>query len=154
MYRFSDDIINFGNPIKDNRLEMLEDALDYKLPIDFKYVLKKHNGITLIGTEIYGFDAAFRGNSLEKIYEFEHNIADNKMSREFLPFSPDGRGNHYCLNLTKIIDGVCPIVFWQWDYDYPRIKDVEECNGSFLSWIEEVMLEWNLENYNYDGTSK
>ncbi|MGA6119342.1 SMI1/KNR4 family protein [Sphingobacterium anhuiense] len=154
LYLFSDNIIYFGNRIEDNRLELLEENLAYKFPMDFKYILKKHNGISLMGTEIYGLDVSLKGNSLDKIYEFEHYKVSNKMPKEFLPFSPDGRGNHYCLNLAKIIDGICPVVFWQWDYDYLSFEDVEECNDNFLSWIEEVMIEWILEDYNYDGTDK
>ncbi|WP_312186883.1 hypothetical protein [Sphingobacterium sp.] len=35
-------------------------------------------------------------------------------------------------------------------YDYSSIEDVEQRNDNFLSWIEEVMIEWNLEDHNYD----
>jgi len=154
LYRFSSDVINLGNPIEDNRLELFEDTLNYVLPMDFKYVLKKHNGISLMGTEVLGLDSSLKKNSLEEVYEFEHHVANNKMPKELMPFSPDGRGNHYCLNLAKIIDDICPVVFWQWDYDYSSIEEIEECNDNFLSWMEEVLIEWNLEKYNYDGSDK
>ena len=49
---------------------------------------------------------------------------------------------------------ICPIVFWQWDYLYEDIKEVETCNSSFLDWIQEVVIDWTLEDYNYDGSEK
>lgn len=154
LYLFSSSIIHFGSPINDDRLELFEKEIGYVLPKDFKYVLKKHNGISLLGTEVLGIASSFKGASLDEVYRFEHFTAEHKMPLEFLPFSPDGRGNHYCLNLAKMDRGVCPVVFWQWDYDYSEVDDVEECNESFLEWIDEVMIEWKLEDYNYDGSEK
>lgn len=152
--KFSDDLILFGDEIVDDRLEKFEKKIGYKLPIDFKYVLKRHNGISLDGTQFYGFDNEFKENSLEIIYLFEHNKVKNKMPLEFLPFSPDGRGNHYCIDLSKFSLGLCPVVFWQWDFTYNDKDQIEICNNSFYEWIKEVMIEWTLDEYNYDGSEK
>lgn len=154
LYHFSGKIIHFGDSISDNRLELFEQEIGFALPEDFKYIIRRHNGISLLGTEVLGIDRSFREASLKEVYKFEHFNAAHKMPPEFLPFSPDGRGNHYCLNLAKTEGGICPIVFWQWDYDYIGVDEVEECNVSFLEWIEEVMIDWKLEEYNYDGTEK
>ena len=99
-----------------------------------------------MGTEVIGFKIEEFGESIGNIYEFEHFKAAHKMPLEFLPFSPDGRGNHYCLNLSNMSNGICPVVFWQWDFDYASISDVEECNGNFLEWVEEVLIEWGRDN--------
>lgn len=74
------------------------------------------------------------------------------MPLEFLPFSSDGRGNHYCLDLSRLKGGSCPVIFWQWDFQYPNIEAVETCNESFYDWLDEVMIGWTLEEYNYDGS--
>ncbi|MGK6353563.1 SMI1/KNR4 family protein [Parapedobacter sp. DT-150] len=155
LYRFSSSIIHLGTSVKDDRLELFEKEIGYTLPKDFKYILSKHNGISLLGTEVLGIDLSFKGGSLDEVYKFEHFNVEHKMPLEFLPFSPDGRGNHYCLNLAKIDGrGVCPVVFWQWDYNYTGVEEVEESNESFLEWINEVMIEWKLEDYDYDGNEK
>ena len=154
LHLFSEDVISLGHSISDDRLEIFEDKIGFKLPLDFKYIIKQHNGISLLGTEILGIDKSYRDASLEVVYMFEHSTSSNKMPTEFLPFSPDGRGNHYCLNLAKVKDGTSPVVFWQWDYDYENINDVEEANESLTAWIQEVMIDWKLEEYNYDGTEK
>ena len=154
LYKFDNSISFLGPPINDERLEIFEKELGFYISIDFKYILKKHNRIVLAGTEIYGLNKSLRGTSLDEVYEYEHGNVSNKMPSEFLPFSPDGRGNHYCLNLSKLINGVCPVVFWQHDFIYKNIEEVEECNENFTTWVEEVMIEWTLEDYNYDGTEK
>lgn len=155
LYKFDKSIISFGPPINDDRLELFEKEIGFSFPLDFKYLLKKHNRIVLAGTEVYGHDEKLRGTSIDEVYKYEHSKeVHNAMPKEFLPFSPDGRGNHYCLNLSKLVKGICPIVFWQHDFTYKSTEDVEECNDSFISWIKEVMIEWALEDYNYDGTEK
>jgi SMI1 / KNR4 family. len=154
LYKFSEDILVLGESISDNRLEDFEKKIDHKLPEEFKYILKKHNRIVLNGTEIYGISKKFLERSLDKIYTFEHSDVGNPMPKNFLPFSPDGRGNHYCLDLSKIKEDICPIVFWQWDFEYDSIEDVEVCNESFTEWIDEVMIEWNQNDIDSDGTEK
>lgn len=154
LYKFSRDVIVLGTTINDDRLEIFEKSIGYVLPNDFKYILKKHNGIFLFGVELLGYDSELLESSLEKIYQFEHYEVFNKMPPQFMPFSPDGRGNHYCLDLSKKIDGLNPIVFWQWDFNYESFDDVEICNDSFVEWMEEVMIEWNLQEFNYDGSEK
>ena len=154
LYKFSDSLLSLGPHINDNRLEIFELELNFKLPLDFVYILKKHNGISLTGTGILGLDKQLRGSSLDEVYKFEHYEVDNPMPEEFLPFSPDGFGNHYCLNLSKFENEICPVVFWQHDIIYDDINDVEECNLSLLDWIQEVMIDWTLEDTNYDGSDK
>lgn len=154
LYRFSSEILDLGKEILDARIEDLEKEIGYKLPDDFKYVLKKNNGITLAGTEIYGLSSELKGKSLDLVYKFEHFEVENPMPKNFFPFSPDGQGNHYCLDLSKIEDGICPVIFWQWDFEYENIEDVEICNNNFVDWVNEVMIEWTLQIYNYDGSEK
>ncbi len=154
LYKFSESILDLGKPIKDDRLEIFEKNIGYSLPSDYKNFMTKHNGFSLFGTLIYGIDKELRGSSLDVVYEFEHYKVFNKMPSFFIPFSPDGRGNHYCLDLSKLTNDVCPIIFWQCDYKYENIEDIEICNNSFLDWIQEVVIDWTLEDYNYDGSKK
>lgn len=153
--KFNKSIVSLGPAINDKRLEIFEKDIAFEFSLDFKYIIKRHNRIVLAGTEIYGLDKKLRGTSLDEVYQYEHKEeVYNAMPNEFLPFSPDGRGNHYCLNLSKLINGICPVVFWQHDFIYKNIEEVEECNDTFVSWIKEVMIEGTLEDYNYDGSEK
>jgi cell wall assembly regulator SMI1 len=150
---FSKEMVYLGPPIEDNRVEIFEKQIGFNLPSDFKYIIKIHNGISLAGTQFLGIDKELRGSSLEQVYKFEHFEVTNKMPVEFMPFSPDGAGNHYCLNLNKMKENLCPVVFWQSDLNYNN-NEVEECNNTFIEWLKEVMIEWTLDDYNYDGTEK
>jgi cell wall assembly regulator SMI1 len=154
LLKFSNSLLNLETSIIDNRIEDFENNIDYKLPKDFKSLIKKHNGFSLSGTEVYGIGKEFGENSLDKIYAFEHNQVENLMPNFFLPFSPDGYGNHYCIDLSRNENEICPIVFWQHDCIYEKIIEVETCNADFAEWISEVMIEWTLEEYNYNGTEK
>ncbi|MCS3531608.1 SMI1/KNR4 family protein [Chryseobacterium sp. JUb7] len=154
LYNFSKEILYLGDNIKDFRIEEFENNIGYELPIDFKFIAKKHNGIILAGTEIYGLSFSLKENSLDIVYKFEHFDVDNPMPSYFFPFSPDGRGNHYCLDLSKLADGICPVVFWQWDLEYDDFENVEVSNNSFVDWVNEVLIDWSKDIYNYDGTEK
>jgi cell wall assembly regulator SMI1 len=114
--KFSDVICELGDPINDNRLEEFETKFGSKLPEDFKYILRQHNSFSIFGTEVHGFDLNQTGQSIDEVFNFEHFEAGNSMFPEFLPFSPDGFGNYYCLDLSRIQDDVCSIIFWQHDY--------------------------------------
>jgi hypothetical protein len=76
------------------------------------------------------------------------------MLRQLLPFSPDGAGNHYCLNLSKLQNGLAPVVFWQHDAQYNNEDELETCNPNFYEWVKEVMIDWTCEDTNYDGSDK
>ncbi|UPZ36525.1 SMI1/KNR4 family protein [Sphingobacterium sp. PCS056] len=152
--KFDKSMVYLGPHILDDRLKVFEEKNGFSLPEDFKYLMTIHNGFSLEGTEVLGLDNELRGSSLDNVYDFEISSSRNGMPKYFVPFSPDGRGNHYCLNLDKLEDGICPVVFWQSDCDYQDISDVEECNDNFVSWVHEVMIGWTLEDYNYDGTEK
>ena len=154
MNLFTNELLFVNEPILDDRLESFEKKNKIKLPLDFKYLLSKHNGFSLNGTEVLGLDDKFKESSLEKVYDFEHYIVENKMPTEYIPFSPDGRENHYCLDLSRLSNDICPIVFWQWDYKYENKEEIETCNNSFHEWVKEVLINWTLDEYNYDGTSK
>ena len=154
LFLFSEELIYLGDSIKDNRLEIFENEIGFELPHDYKYIMKRHNGISLLGTAIIGFHKSYKEASLDAVYKFEHSVVTHKIPKEFLPFSPDGRGNHYCFNLAKTKNGISPVIFWQWDYDYDNIDEAEEANESLVAWIKEVMIDWKLESYNYDGTEK
>lgn len=147
LYQFSNDLLDLGEPIPDNRLSEFEHRIGFQLPFDFNYILTKHNYFSLAGTEVLGIGIEFKEESLDKVYCFEHDRVGNSLPKKFLPFSSDGRGNHYCLDLSRIENSLCPVIFWQHDYTYSNKEEVETCNETFISWVEEVMIEWTLEDF-------
>lgn len=151
--KFSIKILELGSPILDDRIEKFESQIGHMLPDDFKFFLENHNSFSLGGSTVYGLGDEFRGASLDKIYQFEHFQAENPMPEPLLPFSPDGAGNHYCLDLESLSNGITPVLFWQHDLDYSK-SDIEITNESFTDWVNKVLIGWTLEEYNYNGSEK
>lgn len=151
LLKFDSSLRELGGSVSDNRFEKLEEQINFKLPKSFKSLLKQFNGISLYGESINGLDEKFMDASLDRLYHFEHFEVGNPMPLEFFPFSPDGAGNHYCFDLSTVEDKV---YFWQHDIEYENKDDVELCNNSFYEWIQEALIDWTLEDYNYDGSEK
>jgi SMI1-KNR4 cell-wall len=153
LLKFSDDILEIGNKIDDNRIENFEKQYSLILPNDFKQFIKNVNGFSLMGTEVYGFDMT-KSESIEAVYQFEHFEVREPQYSHLVPFSPDGRGNFYCLDTSKLSNDSCLIVFWVSNYEYTEIDTPEISHKSFLDWVQEVVIDWTLENYDYDGSEK
>lgn len=145
-------MLSLGKPGAQAPTEKFETTNKLTLPDDYKVLIKYHNGISLAGTEVYGIGTELY--DLQQCYQFEHYQVNNPMPHYLIPFSPDGAGNHYCFD-TRFNDGTgCPVVFWQHDYLYNDNDPPEVVNSNLVQWINEVMIEWTLENYNYNGTRK
>ena len=152
--KFSAEVLSLDTPVDEGLVKSFENKYELKLPSDYKSLLEKYNGIGLYGVNVYGIKEFKTSYSLEECYLFEHFEVYNKMPLYLVPFSPDGGGNHYCFDVRFINENSCPIVFWQHDLSYDNEDVPEVVNDSFSEWMKEVMIDWTLEDYNYDGTSK
>lgn len=151
--KFSTSMIEMYDPIEPVILKHFEERYKLILPTELEELLLLHNGINLMGTEIYGITSFSNRYDLKKCYEFEHEVG-NKMPLFYLPFSPDGYGNHYCFDLSSKSSKEKPIIFWQHDCLYSLKEEPEVVNNNLNDWIKEVMIDWTLDDYNYDGTEK
>jgi hypothetical protein len=152
--KFSNDVIELGQSITDDRIEQFEGKYNLKIPKDFKKFQTRFNGANLMGTDIYGFNSE-KVSSIEQLYEREHFKVAFPQYDYLIPFSPDGGGNFYCLDISRLAeDGICPIIFWVSNYVYTEIDKPEIVNNSFTEWVKQVFIGWVLEDYNYDGTEK
>ena len=151
---FSTNIISLYPPMIAGKSKEFEEKYKLSLPEDYKYFIRKYNGLELMGTKVYGIYTENTSNSLEESYIFEHWKAGNPMPLYLIPFSPDGRGNHYCFDSRYHHKNSCRIVFWQHDYFYTE-DDVPDIDSiSFTHWIKQEVIDLTLEDYNYDGTKK
>ena len=153
LLKFDESLLSLGKPIQDDRLELFEKKFDLKLTEEFKYIFRKHNGFYL-GHEVLGLGKEFGGNSLDKVYALMQPHFQKFTPNKILPFSPDGAGNYYCLNLDNLQRESCSVLFYQHDYDYQNFDDIEVCNTSFTEWVDQVCIGWTLEEYDYSGTNK
>lgn len=145
--KFSSDIKSYTVGLDSEKIN----KVPFKLPIDYKYILSKINAFSLMGTEVLGVDNTKL--SIEKIAYREQNETELPMPKHIIPFSSDGRGNYYCFDLNRydIESELCPIIFWQYGYSN-ELENLDIEYDSFVEWCNEVIIEWTLEDYNYDGT--
>lgn len=154
LHKFDDELVEFNPPVDPQLIIEFEKRHMVRLPNDYKKLIHLTNGFSLMGSEVLGLDPKQNVNSLENVYQFEHYKVGNPQPEYLIPFCNDGRGNHYCFDTKKInSEGNSEIVFWQHDIDY-SLGDPEIVNADLTEWVQEVVIDWTLEDYNYDGTKK
>lgn len=151
LLKFNEDLVEIGSPISDDRIENFELKIGYQLPPIFKSTLKDMNAFSIYGSEVYGFGATIDACLLYSIYRFEHEEVGNPMPANIFPFSPDGGGNHYCLNLSSSHPD--QVLFWVHDLDFDHPEQLDYCNTNILEWGMEI-IDSILEEYDYDGNEK
>jgi hypothetical protein len=136
-------LIDFINSLEEefvglySGLSEIPEINEHELPLDFQYFIKWSNGFSLFGTEILGI-----GNiqyDLLKTTHWEQNESNNLIPIFLIPFSPVGNGDYYCFDLKDGLNekGLCPIIYWQWNYS---TKDnYEVVNESFVDWLKELI---------------
>ena len=155
--KFSDTLKTIGDPINDHAfIFRFEEKFNLTLPLDYKYFISQVNGFSLMGTVVYGIHSHVKEESLESVYVREHFKVKVPQYDYLVPFSLDGQGNFYCFNTKNLTDSgdSCSIVFWVSNYIYSKEDEPEIVNDSFVDWVNEVVIGWTLEDYDYDGTLK
>jgi hypothetical protein len=153
LLKFSHDILELQSQITDDRIVEFEKKYDLLLPNDFKIFISKFNGLNLMGTEVYGFHDE-HAESIENVYAYEHFQVMVPQPKYLVPFSPDGRGNFYCLCADKQSHKFGAVFFWVSNYLYSGNDNPEVVNQDFTEWIKQVVIDWTLDDYNYDGTER
>lgn len=152
LYKFSPKILSLNEPLKNESvIEDFEKKNKLTLPLDYKYFLSKHDGFSLMGTEVYGFNGI---NNIESVYNYEHFEVLYPQYSYLVPFSPDGFGNFYCFDTSKVVGNSCQIIFWVSNYKYSTSDIPEIVNKTFSEWIKQVIIDWTLEDYDYMGNEK
>jgi cell wall assembly regulator SMI1 len=154
LLKFSPDILTLNNPVNEVDIKNFEELYGLQLPQDYIYLLHRTNGFNLMGASVLPVLGAEVTGSLEESYIFEHFKVANPMHTDLIPFSPDGGGNHYCFDVSGGNRSVSKIVFWQHDITYSNEIKPELTHESLADWINEVVMEWTLEDFDYDGNEK
>ncbi len=154
--KFSDDIISINKPIDESLIQEFEVRHKVELPLDYKDLLKSINGFSLMGSEVYGIGDTEHTQNLDKVYQFEHFEVKIPQFFHLVPFSDDGGGGFYCFDCSKKSDdgNSCPIVFWVSNYIYTEGDIPEVTNESFIDFVDECIIGWTLDEYDYNGNEK
>jgi hypothetical protein len=156
LHKFSSDLAELGPACDPQLVESFERGASLVLPADYKEVVARIDGFSLMGAEVYGLKGGEGSLSLETVYQREHVGVRYPQPAHLVPFSPDGGGNFYCFDtryLSKKTSS-CPVVFWVSNYLYTEEDTPEVVYHSFLDFVEEVIIGWTLEGYDYEGNER
>jgi hypothetical protein len=101
LLKFSSRVLTLNEGVKEDKINEFEKNHNLVLSNDCKILLRRTNGLDLMGSTVYGIYDESVILSLDGVFKFEHNEVENEMPDNLIPFSPDGRGNHYCFDSAK-----------------------------------------------------
>lgn len=154
--KFSPEIAAFNGPADPALIAAFELDNQLILPEDYKRTIEQINGFSIMGDEVYGILGKEITLSLENIYYREHFQVHLPQYPYIVPFMPDGRGNFYCFDTRyRTQNGTsCSVIFWVSNYEYTDEDVPEVVNVSFVDFMNEVIINSILEEYNYQGEER
>lgn len=150
---YSDGLLDLNPPATNCEIEELRSVIGVDLPDDFIDMLKIHNGQK--GESAWLFDSQ-EFLSTHRIIE-EYNIwknlletelqgkisnSDNEIKNDWwninwIPFTSDGCGDHYCFDLSPTKTGTKGQVITLWH----ELANREVVAVSFFAWFEEYVQQ-------------
>ena len=148
---YSDGLLDLNPPATQEEIEELNSTLGVDLPNDFIEVLKIHNGQK--GESAWLFDSQeflsthrileefniwknlLKTKLQDKVSTPDSGVKNDWWNRKWIPFTSDGCGDHYCLDLDPTATGTKGQVITLW-YESEQREIVEK---SFSQWFEEYV---------------
>jgi cell wall assembly regulator SMI1 len=126
---------SFGQGARDEEVAQCEEQLGVRLPESYKRFLREF-GFALWPEDVYGvYVGSSPGLQVMGNTETERHEVEPEMPHDLIPFSPDGWGNHYCLDTSRLVGGECPVVFWNHELD--ENQQPPQTHPTFLDWLED-----------------
>jgi len=123
-----------GGAASESEISAAESELRVRFPESYVVFLREF-GTASWPDYIYGLGPTAQGGT-DVIYmtTSERSNMYPPMSRYLVAVSPDGWGNHYCLDTAVMSDSECPVVMW----DHEQLPDQvpELVAQTFLDWLE------------------
>ena len=152
---YSDGLSDLNPPATDDEILELTNVIGIELPNDFLGILKIHNGQK--GEAAWLFDSQEflsthriieEFNTWKKLFDTElqgkvsnpdDGVKNDWWNKAWIPFTSDGCGDHYCLDLSPTPRGTKGQVITLWYESGER----EIVASSFSQWFEEYVKELN-----------
>lgn len=131
-------IDEFGIGASMELVEFAQLTLRTLFPNDYIDFLITVGWLSLKSDEIYGLglDVPTRLNVVRYTLS-EQMEMEPKMPQSLVALLNDGAGNHYCLDTSKLVNGICPVVYW--NHEEPEDQEPEFEANSFTVWFEELI---------------
>jgi hypothetical protein len=136
--------IDVGTPTTPVRVGAAEEALGVKLPESYKQFLLTCGSASIESEEIFGLDPEDHPSDFVQSTLFMRRAKDFRWPDHMLVIAADGRGGDYCLDVSGIKDGDCPVVYH--DHELDEIDEdtgaitpsFEKVKPTFAAWLKQV----------------
>ena len=126
-------------PASEDAIANAEKVVQRPFPDSYKWFLR-NVGYTSWPEMIYGVGDDLRpGQTIVRATQREESLAEPPLQAHLVPISPDGWGNHFCLDTSQIHDGDCPVVFW--DHEAGADQTPPVVASGFYSWLLDLVTE-------------
>lgn len=119
-------------------IQQAEETLGVRFPKSYVWFLLEY-GATIWPDYVYGLSsqASFRLNVVKRTLG-ERTEVEPQMYPYLIAISPDGWGNHYCIDTSREVEGENPIIFWNHESDN---LNLETTHANFLDFFEALCLQ-------------
>lgn len=165
---YEDGLNDLNPPATDKEIEELSDALGYALPEDLVCLLQIHNGQKgdagwlFDGQEFLSSDRIIdewkiwkdlldSGDFDETTSEPQKGIKEYWWSEKWIPFTYNGSGDHYCIDLDPADSGASGQVITMWHDDEERALLAPSLSGWFASYFEKILAGEYIFSEEYDS---
>lgn len=125
-------------PATIERIREAEAVLGVSFPLSYQWFLLQY-GYAVWPDYVYGISSeAPLGLSVVSITNSSRTFFEPRLHSYLIPVSPDGWGNHYCLDTSRAVNGEAPVIFWNHESDNLNLEITHE---TFLDFFEELCLQ-------------
>ena len=130
-------------PATDQEISDAEKELNVCFPESYKKFQLELGDIDWAMLEIHSVKPLQNGMyNIVGITKAERTECFPNMPNNLIPFSDNGGGDSYCFDILNLIDGECPIVFW--DHTDDQTQKPKEIAVDFIEWIVSE-IKWRQE---------
>lgn len=116
-----------------------KEALGVRFPLAYRTFLREL-GVTHWPREIYGIvEGKSRYYNVVTNTLSERTEVEPELPLHLVALSPDGWGNHYCLDASDPCGSDCPVVFWNHELDADQTP--KRVSSNFLDWLRSEIEE-------------
>ena len=144
----------FPGPASAEVIKEAEAELGVTFPESYRLFLGQFSGGGL-PFEIYGVEPQALPEGQD--YYFQNVVGMTESEREevepslplfLIPFTPNGMGDHWCLDTSRLVGSECPVIFWNHEID--EQQELRQTHATFLDWLEEMASSEDIQEYYQD----
>jgi cell wall assembly regulator SMI1 len=129
-----------GSGATDSEISNAESLLGVRFPESYRSFLRRIGWGRFSHQELYGLGSDTPAYlELIKNTLVERDTMGPPMPSQLVPVMNDGAGNHFCLDSTTVVDGECPVVFW--DHEQGFNQTPQTVAQSFDKWMVDLLME-------------